>query len=418
MNLTVFPIKTQSANVRAWVLLSLLIINACKKEDNPVTPVIPLCSGSGIGTSIVDPNWIALPTIPTTTPAFADSEKIKRSSFTTGMYNDGVASTTHSFTVVANAMDKILYPTDLDINPVRPDELWVTNFGEPYQTDMFSRKSFTVTLFTPGKNSQFSIVRKDKAIISGHFFSYPTSMAFNKDGYWASTSLLNNNGFNGPTLWSSDFAVYGDSLKYKTNGSHSSMLHESRSSLGIASDENNTFWIVDGTAGDIVSYNFGKGHFPGGEDHTDGVVRRYELPVRIQPIAGLPNHISYDLITNWLYVLDPGKRSVLRLKTTGGTKTTSLSSKDAAKEYLQMTAPSEVFLVEMPLQSPCGIDTDGTRLYISDYESGAIAIYELTTKQLVGMIQTGSKGVMGIRLDKGNIWYVNHLKNELVKVML
>ena len=406
---------------QVWLVLpiSILLCTSCKKQPDPEPPVIPICHAEPTTPGSSTIVWTSLPTIPTAQPLFTETEKTYRTSFTTGFYQDSLSAKQYRYTVVANASDNLRFPTDLDLNPIRPNELWIANYGESYRSGKYSGRSFTTTVFNPGQGTQFAIRRKDKAIFSGHFFSYPTGLAFNKDGYWANTSFFNNNGNNGPTLWTSDFIVYADSMKYVINGSHNSMLHQSFTSLGIAADENNTFWILDGTTGDVVSYNFGKGHYPGGDDHTDGVIRRYELVDVIKPTDGVPSHVCYDPATKELYVVDAVKRRIIRLKTSNATVSGSRQGIDNPKEYSTMTAQSEVVLDNLPLSVPCGIDSDGRQLYVSDYESGRIAVFDLSTKKLVNTIETKAKGLAGILLDKNaHIWYVNQLTNELVKVDL
>jgi hypothetical protein len=401
-------------------LMSVLVLGSCKKQRDPVTPVIPICHAEptvpGSNTIV----WTSLPTIPTTQLLVKESEKLYRNSFPTGFYGDSLSTKQYRFTIVASTVDNLSSPTDLDRNPIRPNELWISNYGESFKSGQYSRKAFTLTVVNPAQSSQFSVVRKDKERFTEHFFSYPTSLAFNKDGYWANTSYLNNNGTNGPTLWTSDFTVYADSIKYITNGSHNSMLHESLISLGIAADETNTFWVLDGTAGDIVSYNFGKGHYPGGDDHTDGTIRRYSLLVKISPVEGIPSHVCYDPSSKWLYIVDTKQHRIIRLKTDSGSVTSSKQGIDNPKEYSVMAATSELFLDNLPFQLPSGIDTDGTNLYVSDYETGKIGVFNLATKSLTSVINTRDKGTAGLLLsaDHTRLWFVNTLQNRLVQVEL
>lgn len=406
----------------AWlgsILISMVLLVSCKKQPDPVTPAIPLCHAESTAPGSNTIVWTGLPAIPATIPSFSEAEKIYRNHFQTGFYRDSLNKKLYRFTLVANSSDNLRLPTDLDRNPIRPNEIWISNYGESFRSGQYSTKAFTVTVINPAQSSQFSAVRKDKDRFTQHFFSYPTSLAFNKDGYWASTSYFNNNGNNGPTLWTSDFAIYADSVKYAVNGSHNSMLHESQVSLGIASDEANTFWVLDGMMGDVVSYNFGKGHYPGGDDHTDGTIRRYPLLGKISPVAGIPSHVCYDPASKWLYIVNTKQQQILRLKTDSGNLTGSKQGIDNPKEYSVMAATSELFLDNLPFQEPSGIETDGTNLYISDYKTGQIGIFDLRTKLLTAIIMTQAKGTTGLLLtDTRTLWFVNTLQNQLVRIEL
>ncbi len=401
-----------------FFVVGILLLGSCKKSTDPVQPVIPICHTETGGTSSTPIVWNALPVIPTNQPIFKETEKLYRKSFSAGSYTDGLTQKQYPYTVVADATDKLQFPTDIAQNPVRPNELWVSNYGEVFNGGTFSRKGFTLTVFNPAQANQFSVVRKDKSLATGHFFSFPTSIAFNRDGYWANTSYANNNGNNGPTFWTSDFAVYADSVTYAANGSHNSMLHESLISLGIAADENNTFWVLDGSTGDVVSYNFGKGHYPGGEDHTDGIIRRYGLSEKISPVAGIPSHVCYDPSSKWLYIVDARQQRIIRLKTDSGKPAGGRQGIDNAKEYSTMLATSEVFIDKLPLEVPCGIDTDGTTLYVSDYETGRIGVFDLAKKARIGTIDTKSRGIAGVLLLGNALWFVNSLTHQLIKIAL
>ena len=399
--------------------MAVLLLAGCKKQADPVQPAIPICHAETTDPGSTTIVWAGLPAIPATQPLFKEVEKIYRTSFVSNFYRDSLSAKQYRYTVVANASENLRFPTDLAINPLRPNELWISNYGEAYKTGQYSSKAYTITVFDPGAGTQFAVRRKDKEIFTRHFFSYPTSLAFTKDGYWANTSFFNNNGNNGPTLWTSDFGIYADSMKYVTNGSHNSMLHESFTSLGIAADETNTFWILDGTTGDVVSYNFGKGHYPGGDDHTDGTIRRYALPDAIKPADGLPSHICYDPATKILYVVDASRQRIVWLNTGNGSVTGTKKGIDNPKEYSIMAAKSAVLLDNLPLKRPCGIDTDGVRLFISDYETGRIAVFDIATKHLVNTIDTANRGITGVLLDQNShLWYVNQLTSELVRIDL
>ena len=53
------------------------------------------------------------------------------------------------------------------------------------------------------------------------------------------------------------------------------MLHESQYARGIASEEDNVFWVFDGNNNDLVRYNFVEDHGPGNGYDGDAIIHRY-----------------------------------------------------------------------------------------------------------------------------------------------
>ena len=66
---------------------------------------------------------------------------------------------------------------------------------------------------------------------------------------------------------------------------------------------------------------------------------------------------------------------------------------------------------------PCGIELNANRLFVSDYETGEIRCFDINTKQELGKINTGKKGIMGVTLGPDQkLYYVNALANEVLRI--
>merc|ERR1711974_36901 len=71
--------------------------------------------------------------------------------------------------------------------------------------------------------------------------------------------------FIGPSLWSTDLAVYAKPSG--GNGSHLDMLHATPWCMGIAHEVDNVYWAFNGHVGSLDRYDFNNDHGPGNDDH-------------------------------------------------------------------------------------------------------------------------------------------------------
>ncbi|MBK7959293.1 MAG: hypothetical protein IPK03_15095, partial [Bacteroidetes bacterium] len=106
-------------------------------------------------------------------------------------------------TVIASSSDQVSNPVDFDFKE-NSNELWIANYGN-------SNGSSMVIVYNAGQTNQKIELRKDSH--SGHFMIFPTSIAFGKDGFWASANEIKNTAsasstFMGPALWSADTAIF------------------------------------------------------------------------------------------------------------------------------------------------------------------------------------------------------------------
>jgi hypothetical protein len=319
-----------------------------------------------------------------------------------------------TFTVIGTANDGLSAPRDLEFNPNAPNQLWT------YNTTIHG----VVIYFDPGTPMQTAEVRVDT--YGQHFMAFVSSAAFGDNGNFASCQESRdewNEGpqppddFMGPTLWSSDldiFAVVGqDFPPNPLEGSHLDMLHQSPLCMGIAHETGNVYWAFDGSAGNLVRYDFVDDHGPGGGDHSDGIIRRY-TDVTVTRVPNVVGHMELDHATGMLYVADTGGDTVMRLDTTTGMSTGTLPGDWDGADYTGWHGAEWVVFAE--LSSPAGVALDGDRLFVSEHGTGDIIAFDLDGNEL-GRMSTPAVQLMGITIGPdGKIWYADPEANEIVRV--
>lgn len=325
---------------------------------------------------------------------------------------DAFASEGILITEVEGASNSLNRPTDLDFFPILgKDELWVIN----QRTESVGGSTLTIGGST-SDNPTF------EARVDGnawHFMSLPTGIAFSSDNFNFASSPgvqdANHGGgtFTGPTLWSSDLDIYAQPSG--GNGSHLDMLHASPLSMGIAHEVDNVFWIFDDWNEDIVRYDFVDDHGPGNDDHSDGLLRRYE-DIGISTDGDIPNHLILDKDTGWLYFVDNGSDRVIRLDINSGEVGTSLPLiNEPLSEHSRMANFTTEVIIDAGLEAPCGIEIFEGTLYVGDYATGDIIAYDMNNDFAeIARIATGETGLTGIKIGPdGNLWFVNRLQNTL-----
>ncbi|MFT4681761.1 MAG: hypothetical protein ACI9YU_001610 [Flavobacteriales bacterium] len=316
----------------------------------------------------------------------------------------------------SDGLDK---PTDLDFFPVLTrNELWVIN----KKTE--ANGGSTTTFYDAGEGDQTVDTREDGN--NWHFMSLPTGIAFGENENFGNSPGVfdaNHDGgtpFTGPSLWSSDPAVYAQPSG--GNGSHLDMLHESPECQGIAHEVDNVYWVFDGYSNDVVRYDFAEDHGPGHDFHGDAVVHRYsDEAVAPDPQGKIVSHMVLDKETDWLYVVDHGNQRVFRIDINSGTLggTPAFVGGEPIAVYRYMTGYTQEDVVTTGLVKPAGIDIVANKMIVSDYETSDIIIYDISTMPAVelGRINTGAIGIMGVKIGPdGRIWYVDYDGNKVYKV--
>ena len=285
----------------------------------------------------------------------------------------------------------------------------------------------TVIYFNAGLDNQTLEYRKDS--YSRHFMHTASSLAFDDQGFFANTlecqdANNNINGFfSGPTLWDSDLSIYAAVNQENGGllGSHLDMIHQSPYSMGIEyAGLGNIYWVFDGYHSSIVRYDFETPHEIGGHDHSDGKVWRYD-EVSVSRQEGVPSHMILDDNAGFLYIADTGNQRILKFNVNSGNFDYELDPYgESLEEYWMMeNAEWEVYINE-GLDKPTGIDIYENRLVVSDYASGNIIIYDISTNTPyeLGRIDTGNENnIMGIKIGPNQkIWYINYEKDQVVRI--
>jgi hypothetical protein len=336
---------------------------------------------------------------------------------------DSYIGVTPTITQIGNAADQLDKPSDLDFHPdLARKELWVVNKRN-------ENSGGSVTIYDnagdPGQT--------DQNLVDGnawHFMSLPTAIAFSgnsnfgtSQGVWdANHSAPYGSGspFTGPSLWSSDLGIFAQNAGPGTNGSHLDMLHETPWGQGIASEKENAFWINDGNSNDIVRYDFAEDHGPGNDYHGDATVYRY---TGVNTAKDPNDKVSSHLVVSdgWVYCVDYGNDRVFRIEMGTGTigGTPSYGQTEPLVAYENVTGFTTNNVVSTGLVEPAGIDIIEDRMIVSDYNTGDVIIYDISSMPAteLGRIATGATGIMGVKIGpNGKIWYVDYDANTVNRI--
>jgi len=330
--------------------------------------------------------------------------------------------------------DGLNIPRDLDFSPAVENELWVVN-----------RSDDSTTIYSDaGTASQTSRHVVDP--YAPHFMEEVSSIAFgaamhsgsdlpNFSTCQESTNTFNGlqegDEFMGPTLWSSDPAIYGETnpaaVDYLSNlfgmyvdlGSHLDMLHETPLCTGIAWEEDNIYWVVNGKEGAINRIDFQDDHGPGFDDHDDGIIGRY-VAGELSRVPDVPSHLEFDQNSAFLYIADTGNNAIKVLDTSSGTRGNSLPGTEPMVDHYEVDDASIWTLIDGAVQGmeqPSGLALVENTLLVTDHGTGIISAFNLDG-ELIDWVDTGagSGALMGIvarSLD--DIWFVDAKVNMVIR---
>ena len=326
---------------------------------------------------------------------------------------------THSnftFTTIASSVNGILAPRDLDFHPVLSrNELWVVLKS----TEQLGGK--TAKISNAGNVGQSVLIQQDGNAL--HFMSLPTGIAFSDNGNFSTSPgvLDANHGtghFTGPTLWSSDPAIYA--MPSGGNGSHLDMLHQCPYAMGVTWETDNVFWVFDGYNSDLMRCDFGEDHGPGNSDHSDGKIRAYEDITFSYSNLDVPCHMALDSNKQWLYIVNGDDSKIYRMDINSGSQSGIFTPYgEVLAEHSIYTGTNNSIYVSTGLVLPSGIDVVGNRMVVCDFTTGDIVLYDISGPNgiEIGRILTGTPGIQGVKIGPdGKIWYVNRTTNLVKRI--
>lgn len=325
--------------------------------------------------------------------------------------------------IIAGPADGIVNPVDLDFDRsvLHPNDLWiVTTENGPAGIAIIHNA-----------NTERQTIRLKTDAAASHFMYRTQGISFSDNGTFATAQSgwpgegRPNYMFMGPTLWSSDTAIFASAYQTKRGylASHLDMLHQSPWCMGIANESESVYWVSDARYKDVVRYDFADPHEVGGTDHRDGIIRRYS-DVSLTPIdRNTPAHVAFDRTRSMLYVVDPGAKRILRLDVNSGSYARDLAMPDESaenvREFSEYTGATVETVISEGLSLPVGIDVKGDRLIVGDRASGVISIYDLKGAKplLMGTISTGATALAGITIGPDNhIWYTDQSSATIVRL--
>ncbi len=327
--------------------------------------------------------------------------------------------------VMVDADDGLDIPRDLEFNPAEEDQLWIVNRGD----------NSVVIVNDAGTDDQETLYRGN-TFGSAHFLAQPSALAFADDGTWASIHETDDftqgppsqggtpEDFMGPTLWDDNLDVFDGG-----HGGHLDMLHNSPNGMGIAWEEDNTFWVFDGYHDSLTRYFFNSDHGYGGADHSDGEIERH-VEGEMRWREDIPSHMEYDHSEDWLYVVDTGNNRIAIHDARSGAEAGTIGpnydgiSRMVAYEGGDCWTHIDGESVS-GMGRPSGLvlwdeDDDGAPdlLFTNDNRTGIIFAFDMEG-QLVDSLETGLEdgALMGMDIDRhGNLWLVNALDNEVLRI--
>ena len=302
-------------------------------------------------------------------------------------------------------------PTDLSFHPEKKNELWVVAAGSD-------------TLLVLFDGTDFASKRKTYRDLSQHFMEEVQAISFGSTKTMATCGDSRNtyaglrppNNFMGPVWWSADTAFmdrYTDISK-----GHLDMLPSTPQCMGIAGTGDSTYFAFNGYNSTLDWYDFKEPHVPGGDDHTDGVKRRYS-EVSLKRVEGVPSNLVYDKDSKWLYIADTGNGRVIRVNVEAATSTQRLRSfpGDGILDEYKGVKIEEIVKPGGELKKPSGLALHKGVLYVGDYETGILYAYNLKGEKLNSLdTELGGGHVGGLTVGPDERIYFIDLKGRVLRI--
>lgn len=225
------------------------------------------------------------------------------------------------------------------------------------------------------------------------------------------------------------------------------MLHESPQCHGIVHDPElvttygTVYFALDGFHQELIRFDFSQPHGPGLMDHSTAQVRRYSEIKFTQPSSGVHVHqgMVIDSQRRVLYLASPGEGAVKRVWIdTGEYARTAretypiFSSRLPSFEYsIYECVVHDTFADGLGTPSGLALDAASDLLYVGDWATGDVAVFDTSSKQKLRVFTTVSgaggaggaggsgsgRGLSGLAFapNSGGLYGVNELSQELLK---
>jgi DNA-binding beta-propeller fold protein YncE len=220
--------------------------------------------------------------------------------------------------------------------------------------------------------------------------------------------------FMGPTLWLADSERFDAG-----HNSHMDMLHNSPLAMGIAWEQGNVYWVLDGAHSSVTRYDFAEDHGPAGTDHSDGDVSRY-VEGDVKAVRGIASHMELDRETGLLYIADTGNARIAVLDINSGTRGANVAPNyDGGAQY-RVDDASISTLVDGEanfLSEPSGLALHDGMVFVSNRKNGEIQAYSLDGTPR-GFLDTGLKeAIGGITFDvDGRLYVIDTEENRVLRL--
>jgi hypothetical protein len=217
--------------------------------------------------------------------------------------------------------------------------------------------------------------------------------------------------YNGPVLW--DDAVFGGEPMPPTSSSHVDMLHATPYCMGVAHEEANVFWVVNGDVGAFDRYDFNLPHQPGGDDHSDGEVWRYGEGELLR-VAGVPSGMAYDARRKVLYVSDSGHGRIVALDTTSGVHDGEITVYENIPTHARMSG-AVVTEIASGFDVPSGLALEEGVLFVTDHAASRIVAMDQAGREL-RELDTGlpANSLAGITIGPDDKAYITDVESGTV----
>ncbi|MFT5352820.1 MAG: hypothetical protein ACI9KE_000017 [Polyangiales bacterium] len=243
----------------------------------------------------------------------------------------------------------------------------------------------------------------------------------------ATGNLTDGQPFIGPSLWTGDRDIYSNgNMPYPwSNGSHLDMVHGTQYCMGMAWEQDQVFWVLNGSVGSIDRYDFGKPHSPGHFYHEDASVTRYLPPQdALGRVVDVPSNLEIDGDT--LFIADTFNTRVVTLSLTEDIAPTRTfrTYEDIEGDIILDPTLTELVTAEQLTAEwgadarPSGLATvDAETLVIADHTSGMISVIDRASGEIVRTVDTGlGGGIGGMTAMQGSLYFAHMTTRQVYRI--